>query len=137
MNKAQTSLEISVLLGAMLIILIIFIAINLDMTGLFVTTNSRNRISIALDDIVNTAETVFLQGSGARSRVLISLPANIYNASIENSTITFEIFSRFGGTVVPIYRIIDFNITGELPVTSGNHWVFIESFGRHVNVSLS
>jgi uncharacterized protein (UPF0333 family) len=136
MGKGQASLEISVVLGVMLIIILIFVTVNMDVSGVFLTSASRDKISLALDDIVNSAENVYLQGAGAKSRVFISLPGNIFNSSIQNKTIEFQIYSRFGGEA-SIYRIVDFNITGVLPNASGNYWVSVESLEGFVNVSVS
>lgn len=137
MSKAQTSLEISVILGIMLIIVVIFVTVNMDVSGVFITSASRDKISLALDDVSHAAESVYRQGVGAKSRVFISLPGSVFNSSIENQTLEFQVHSRFGGAPASIYRIVDFNISGVLPNASGNYWLSVESLEGLVNVSIS
>lgn len=135
MKRAQTSLEISVILGVMLIIVVIFLVVNTELSGVFTTKYSRDKINLALDDISYAAESVYHQGIGAKKQAFISLPGNIFNSSIENNTLEFQIYSRYQGEPTSIYRILPFNVTGILPNESGNYWVTVESFGGYVNVS--
>ena len=133
MSKSQSSLEIAIIFGIMLLVFTIFLVLNTEMSAMITSRHSRSSISVALDDIAFTAQHVFIQGQGASSQVFISLPGNVIGSFIENNTIEIHQLGRNAPYVS--YRILPFNITGTLPNSSGNYWITVESFGGFVNVS--
>lgn len=137
-KKSQTSVEIIVILGILLIIFLIIFVVNSDMSSLFSSRFSNDKIKMSLDDIVLSSEMVYSQGRGAKTEIFISLPSNIYSSSIENNTLLYKTYPLIDTeSYHDIYRIVDFNITGSLPSSSGNYRMQLESFGGYVNVSYS
>ena len=132
--KAQISLEAAVVIGIMITILAILIGVNTDITSSFSIIQNDKNIDHTLQTITNSAHFVFQQGNGSRDEIWIFLPNNIHNASIDNQTIAFHLYSartgiRRMGVTVP------FPIHGTLPVNRGRHRLSVESFGDFVYVS--
>ena len=138
MKKSQTSVEVAVIIGILLIIFAIFLSINIDMQGIFSSRYSQDRIRLALDDISSAADLVYTQGNGSKSEVFISLPSNIINSTISDNTLTFHTYPAAGNADShQVYRTMDFPVSGTLPNSSGNYIVVVESLGGSVNVSYS
>lgn len=133
-TKSQSSVEISAIMAVLLIVLGIIVAVNLDVSSMFVSKYSRDQINLALDDISNGIDLVYFQGNNSKTTVYVTLPSGIKNSSIENGTLLFNIHSD-GNSYSQIYRILDYNVTGTLPFEKGSYLIAIESFGGYVNVS--
>jgi hypothetical protein len=81
---------------------------------------------------------VYTQGVGAKTVVTFTLPSNVYNTSILNRTITVNTYPVADTDLyVPVYRVVDYNISGTLPNLSGTYVVQLTSLGGFVNVSYS
>lgn len=132
-KRSQSSVEITIIMAIFLIVLGIIISVNLDLSSTYTSKYSRDQINLALDDISNGIDLTYFQGNGSKTVVYITLPSGIKNTSIENQTLLFNIYS--GDSVSQIYRILDYNITGSLPSSSGKYSMSIESFGGYINVS--
>ncbi|MGM5483683.1 MAG: hypothetical protein ACQER9_02065 [Nanobdellota archaeon] len=135
-KKGQTSVETAVILGIMLFILLIFLVANFEMNNSFRSKYSDEKIKLSLNKIARGAERVYYQGNGSKTEEIISLPSNIYNSSLDGNTITFNVFPS--GDIdgfIPVYTILDFNVSGNLPNKSGKYLIEIESFEGYVNVS--
>ena len=134
--KSQTSFETLIIMAVMIIIILILLVFNTDLSATFSSKYSRDKIKNALEDIANTAELSYNQGIGAKNKVYISLPNIIINSTVSGQTLTFNVYSNVNEEgYVPIYKNLNFNVTGSLPSTAGNHWVILESQGGSVNVS--
>lgn len=136
--KSQVSIEMAVILGIALIILAIFFFVNSDVQSSFNSKYSSDVIKTSLEDIAIAGKAIYVQGVGAKTTVTITLPSNVYNTSITNRTITVNTYPTIDTEFfVPVYRIVDYNISGTLPNASGTYVVQLTSLGGFVNVSYS
>lgn len=137
-NKGQTSVEITVILGIMLLVLVIFLVANTNTSAIFQSKFSKDQVQNSLDSVASAAEFVYAQGSGAKKEVLITVPNSVQSASVGNRTLTFNLFPTGDfESSVPVYKIVDFTISGSLPTSSGNYIIQVKSLGGYVNVSYS
>jgi hypothetical protein len=137
-KKAQVSIEMAVILGISLIVLAIFFVINTDVQSTFNSKYSNDILKTSLEDLATSGKSIYVQGVGAKTTVTITLPSNVYNASIANRTITFNTYPVVDTDLfVPVYRIVDYNISGTLPNASGTYIVQLTSLGGVINVSYS
>jgi len=136
--KSQVSIEMAVILGITLIVLAIFFVVNSDVQASFNSKYSNDIIKASLNDIAIAGKSVYVQGVGAKTSITITLPSNVHNATITNRTITINTYPVVDTEFyVPIYRIVDYNISGTLPNTPGTYVLQITSLGGYVNVSYS
>ena len=132
--KSQSALEMLIIIGVLMVVFLIVISINTDLSSTLTASQSHTKLRAALDDVAQEAELVYSQGQGAKSRVFISLPGNIKNSSITDFQLSFNVYNSQGG-VSTVARSLAFNVTGTLPNSSGNYWVTVESLGGLVNVT--
>ena len=88
-----------------------------------------------VNDIADAAESVYMQGVGAKTKLFLTIPANIQNATIENRLIKLSFASD--GNTRDVYRATDFDIQGNLTVTEGAYWVYLTSKDDYVEVLLN
>lgn len=133
-KRSQTSLEVIMILALMLGVFIIIIVSNnsvLSLTGSRVDSAQANQ---ALDEVVDAATQAYQQGAGAKTRVLVTIPNSVWNASVDNRTLTLNLYGK-AGQAQSFYRVAGFQINGTFPNTSGRHWVDVEAFSSYVNIS--
>jgi uncharacterized protein (UPF0333 family) len=137
-GRGQTSVEITVIIGGLLLVFLAFFAVNSDISSTFNSRFSNDKLVVALEDIGQAAEMVYLQGEGAKTEVFISVPNNVQSSGVSDQTLTFYTYPiTDSDNYHPVYRILDFNVSGTLPNMSGNYLVSVESYGSYVNVSYS
>ena len=132
--KAQTSLEIIMILALMLTV---FLAIIVSNSGVMSTLSARlneDKARVALDQMADAATSVYEQGSGAKTRVYVSLPSSVFNSSVANETLVLSVYTS-GDNAQDVYRLLGINVSGTIPNASGNYWVNAESFEHYVNMS--
>ncbi len=135
MVKSQASVEMTVILAALLTVFVIILSVNSDISSLFTSKYSKDQANLALNSVCSYAEFVYNQGEGARKQISITLPSNIYNSSISNQTIEFNLYSSKVGYYSQIYCLLDFDVNGTLPNSSGDYIITLSSVGSFVNVT--
>ncbi|MEM4662691.1 MAG: hypothetical protein QXM75_01590 [Candidatus Diapherotrites archaeon] len=122
-EKGQSSVEVLVILTFGLIVLIAIIAYsNQSMVELQIERQQKTAL-ISVSDLVNAANAVYKQGEGARKKVFFSVPSSIdpNRSGIEGSSIFFNVAGS------DIYAKADVNLVGTIPLTPGEHWVWVEA----------
>jgi uncharacterized protein (UPF0333 family) len=133
-SRAQVSLELIIILAFMLGV---FLAIIVSNNTVLSTTNARvnaDKANTALTAVADAASLVYQQGSGAKSRVYVSIPENLFNSSVYNETLRLDLYAK-EQKIQTVYRILDFDVDGRLPNASGTFWITVEAFDTYVNVS--
>ncbi|MBU2561187.1 MAG: fibronectin type III domain-containing protein [Nanoarchaeota archaeon] len=133
LKRSQAAAEMLVILAIGLAVLLTILVIN-DR----IMTGTRGRIELtkarnAVDSITGAAELVYQQGVGARTRVFIDLPDETLSFSASGQTLTMQLYA--GGSLNNVYRSLDFNVSGTLPATAGNHWLYVEAKEGYVQIS--
>jgi len=133
-KKSQLSIELIVIMGVFIVIFTALLSMNIKGTQNQKQINNFDKINLALSEIYSSSEKVFMQGEGAKERKLIYLPGNIRGQLIYENSLIYNVSSGIQGVNQTISRKLDFNITGELPITEGYHWITVESFGGYVEI---
>lgn len=87
----------------------------------------------AVDEITEISTIVYSQGAPAKITKNIQFPSNIISTSISDKMIRMEM--RYKSASNDIFNIVEFNVTGTLPTTSGNHRISIEAISNGVNIT--
>lgn len=134
MKRAQTSLEIIIILGVLLLVFAgILLSSQVAINGVSVGAHN-DQVTYGLDRVAQSAQEVYAQGVGAKKRVFIELPKSVATSSVDNRTLQIGLYVQEGG-VQSIYRVTDMTMNGSLPSSPGGYWVNVEVFDTYVNVS--
>ncbi len=126
-------MEMIIILAIALSILLTILAVNNKImtgtSGKIASTKART----AVDSLSDSAELVYQQGIGSRTRVFITLPDEIQTFAASEQTLDMQLYA--GGNLKDVYRSFDFNVSGTLPTEEGNYWIYIESKQGYVDIS--
>lgn len=132
-KKSQAAMEMLIVLAIGLsILLTILVVSNKIMTGTsgkIASTKART----AVDTLSDSAELVYQQGVGSRTRTFITLPDEIQGFTASEQTLTIQLYA--GGSLKDVYRTSDFNVNGTLPTDEGNYWIYAEAKQGYVEFS--
>jgi len=130
MKRGQASTEMLIIIG--MAVIVIGLVVVYSQTTLFSVKDQYkdNQARLAVDEITNTAEYIYQQGLGAKTRVYVTIPNNVAysNVTANYVSITFD----NGNTIA---SSVDFNVTGSLPENDGSYWIEVESQGNYVYIS--
>jgi uncharacterized protein (UPF0333 family) len=129
-RRGQVATELLIILSVVLVVIAILI-VSMQ-TSLFSAKSEykENQARLALDDVKNSAEFIYHQGLGARTTVYITIPKNVAYTNVTTNyiSITFD----NGNTIV---SSLDFNVSGDLPDSSGGYWIEMETRENYVLLS--
>ncbi len=132
MKRAQAATETIIIIAiALVIFLAVFVYNQTNISNVasaFEVTMARS----AVDTIANTAELMYQQGAGAKTKVYVNFPSSIKSVSVQNQTLSLVLYGQ--NSDITIYRNLDFTLVGELPTSEGNQWIIIYSGGTYVSV---
>jgi len=130
-NRGQASVEIIVILAVSLIIFAFIFQYSSDAASYADSSLKFLKAKLTVRELVLSADRVYSQGYGARSRVTIYLPANVNSTSVGNSTILVRLDAGKGFTdVVGKTRG---PVCGSIPIEAGSSIVDIRYLGGCVH----
>src|SRR3989344_5131814 len=109
--KSQVAVEYMVIIAIALVIATPIVYYSLTEAN---TEVKLNEINSALNDLKNTAETIYTLGPGSKDYIPITLPAGIESFSISGKEILFKL-RIFEGTS-DVFIITKANVTGDIPI---------------------
>ncbi|MBW2965951.1 hypothetical protein KY342_02490 [Candidatus Woesearchaeota archaeon] len=132
-KKSQAAMEMIIILAVGLIILgSVLVVNNKIMTGTSGRIES-TKARTAVDTLSDSAELVYQQGVGSRTRVFVALPDEIQSFNASGQTLNMQLYA--GGSLKDVYRSLDFNVSGTLPSEEGNYWIYVEAKQGYVDFS--
>lgn len=131
-KRGQSSVEILVLLAVGLAVVLAVVVANNNAVSSVSSQLNAERAKSAVNYIANTAELVYRQGTGAKSRIFVSLPSGIESVNISSNAVEL-LMSQEGKRGV--YRTFSFNVSGNISSGEGSYWVAIEAKSNHVSIS--
>lgn len=90
----------------------------------------------SVNAIAKGADYVYSLGVGSKTRILVTIPTNVINYSIVYNSITYNIRSS-SGSVSTVTAFTKANLTGFLPINSGNYYIALNMTEQGVVVSIS
>lgn len=120
-RKAQAATETLIILGVAFAVLLAVIFSSTDIMNMFSASEKASKAGLMLEDISNAVDLVYSQGEGAKTRVYVTVPADVVSSSV----LADRLEIRFRNDT--IHRSFSHNITGQLPAEEGNYWVIIEA----------
>lgn len=132
-KRGQASTEMMVVLALVFVLLAFVLTINQGiMSGIQGEYDSR-KAKIALDKVVQAGKLAYQQGEGAELKIYITIPPNIEGIDVQGREI--NITMNINGQKNLIYRVTDYNVTGQIPAAEGNYWLRVKSEQLYVNFS--
>ena len=89
----------------------------------------------AVDKITDMSRIVYAQGAPAKITDKVRFPGNILSTTVSNQMIIIKVSA--GSASNDIFNIVDFNVTGSLPTTSGVYRISVEAIDYGVNISVA
>jgi hypothetical protein len=136
-KKAQSSMEILILMG-----FLTFIIIGILSIGYFYSSTINDRIKSSqlnnfANKITSTAETVFYAGSPSKLTIFVYLPEGVGNIQIieNNIVVTYNLSTGKNVISFPSNVPISENISAEISSTSGIKNIIIVANESHAIVS--
>jgi len=83
--------------------------------------------------ITDNAESVYYLGEPSKTRIKVYMPENVEEAIISNKEVTFRVKTQSG--ITDISHISSVNLSGDIAITPGIHYISIESKGDYVWLS--
>jgi hypothetical protein len=130
-RRSQVAVEYLVIMAFVLLILLGLISLNQGLLDSFGGQFRASKARIAIDDLADAADSVYIQGVGAQTRVFISLPKGINTTLISNHTLLLSLNAPDSGRN-DIYRNLNFPVNGFLPREEGNYWITVRAMPGYV-----
>jgi len=137
--KGQAAVEWMVILGVAILVLGVMLSMNEESLQFFETSLRVSKAKASLSQLKNGADFVYSQGSGAKTRVYITIPAatnfSVRTLAAGQGEITATVYVRGKPEVFDAYT--DANLSGTLPQKSGAYNIDIGYDGDDVVFSRS
>ncbi|RMF54849.1 fibronectin type III domain-containing protein [Candidatus Woesearchaeota archaeon] len=136
MKKHQAAVEFIIILSMIMISLFVVLVVNDDVSTSVEGQHQRAQVESFLDDLGTALEQAYQSGVGTKTTVLVDLPNNVQEVSIQNNTIIITLLQD--GVPTHVYRNFDFPISGSFDINEGTQEIPIEitsngvSFGEEV-----
>ncbi|MBD3388459.1 MAG: hypothetical protein GF416_05255 [Candidatus Altiarchaeales archaeon] len=139
MRRGQAAVEWVVILSVAILILAVMLSFN-EENYLFFRNNMKvSKAKAALNELKNSADFVYSQGSGAKTRVYVTIPVetNITIETLSTGTgqIQAEVLVNGEREYFDVYT--EANLSGSLPEKGGSYCVDIECLGEVVSITRS
>lgn len=132
-SRAQVGLEYIVLFG---LVLAVTLGIAYSFYNDFQFKSREFQARIAVDKLVDAADTVAAQGQGSSTRVLVYFPSGISNATASGREVSMTVLST-GGRAVTMFDVTLANLTFSQLPTIENRYSFLVTFtGINVTIAL-
>ena len=132
-KNGQASTEYMIVIGISMLLLTPVILIGNDAVRDLKYKTDNIIAREAVDEITEISTIVYSQGAPAKITKNIQFPPNIISTSISDNIIRIEM--RYKSASNDVFSIVEFNVTGTLPTTSGNHKIIIEAINYGVNIT--
>ncbi len=119
--RSQVAIEYLMIIAIILVIATPIIYYSLTEANIEI---KKNEIESALNDLKNSADTLYTLGPGSKDYIPISLPDGIESVSISSKEILFKI-KIFGG-ISDVFIQTKANVTGNIPIIKGIHYIPLE-----------
>ena len=132
--KSQVAVEFLIIVSVAFMIILPF---TFYANQLLISYKDDTKISLAkntVNKLGGSVDWVFSQGPAAKQTLEIYIPDDIYNISLENKTILFQIRTSAGVTDV-FYETVPL-LNGSLPTTSGYYFVSLTAYTDYVNITV-
>lgn len=132
-SKAQFSMEYLLMMGFTLMLLIPTIILFASESNNIKSDMGLSQITQITIKLSEKAEEMYYQGSPSRTTVKASFPEHIENITISGKDIVFY-YRNSDNTLQTIVQTCQINVTGNLSVSKGIHFILIKSEGDYVSI---
>lgn len=127
--KSQTALEYLMLitLGMVIVIPVFYYSLTYSSDAI-----KNEQAQDAVNTLAKTADYVYSLGVGSSAKVLITIPQNVKNSSVEGKVILIKLELSSG--VTDIKATTKANVTGGIPTVAGTYTMFLNMTGTMVEI---
>jgi hypothetical protein len=133
--KAEVAVEYLVIVTFAIMVLIPYILYLNDVSQGYSETNKLTIARNSVDKLGQTADWVYSQGEGARTKIDVLVPDGVESIEFMNRTINWKVRTSAG--ISDVYYVAVANVTGSIPTTPGYKSILIQAMRDGVNVSTS
>ena len=133
LKSAQASMEFLVIFGFVFLMMVPLIIIFFDQTGTVEDAIAGNQLRNIAIKIADKAESVYYTGGTSKTTLKVYFPDGLTSFNITSRTIIFG-YTTKKGVFQNIEAVSIVNITGNLSVTPGIHYIEIQSNGGLVSI---
>ena len=131
--KGQSAIEYFTIVGIGLLIATPFIVLVQEDVISLQTDSADARFSASLDEMVNAVERSHALGEPASTSFTLNVPGGIESSTIESNFVIFT--QNRTGQPSNVTRMMDADISGNLPVDEGSYQGEAEAWNGQVNIS--
>jgi hypothetical protein len=137
--RGQAAVEWIVVMSVGILVLAIMLSLNEDSFQLFRGSVRVSQTKAALNDLKNAVDFVYSQGTGARTRLYVTVPpsVNVTFGTLPGGSGQIQAVVYVGGKSEYFDVYTDAAIVGSLPNAAGGYCVDVEYQGDAVNISRS
>lgn len=132
--KAQTSVEMIVVLSVLFLVLIVIFATSSQTIFGYNTIQEERQSIIALDSLATAANRIYIQGDTAFETIRIRFPSNVESLEFDSNLIILNSYGN-NNQILKTIRAVPFLIEGEIDIVSAVQLITLTSNGTHVLVS--
>jgi uncharacterized protein (UPF0333 family) len=132
-GKGQSSIEMLIILGFVVVILVPLIAIYYSQAKDATEQIIMHQADRIAKQVTDNAETVYYLGAPSKTTLHVYMPEKVENISIANNELVFTI--RVGDLTSEVVQGCDVNITGTIANHPGIHVIVIEAKGGYVSIT--
>ena len=132
-KNGQASTEYLIVIGISLLLLTPIMLIGNNALVDLKHTSENVIAQDAVNQIKEMSQIVYAQGSPAKMTKKVKFPRNIMGTTVSHQTIIITLNYKSLPNDIP--AMVDFNVTGSLPTTSGTHKICVEAIDYGVNIT--
>ncbi len=130
--RSQTAVELLVVLAIGLIVIgIIFVSSYERLAGSQAALQVAEA-QAAASDLAKAADTVWLEGAGAKKKVFVDLPEGINDSMVSGNTIRFKV--AVPGGLTDVAAKSSALLFGSIPLRTGGQWVIVSATESGVRI---
>jgi uncharacterized protein (UPF0333 family) len=135
-KRGQTSMEFLILFGFVFLMIIPLVVIFYTQSYETKDALNSNQIRNVETKIADKAESVYYLGEPSKSTLKAYFPDNVVNITIRGREIMF-FYRTNSNTIQEILVTAPVNMTGNLSILSGIHYIIIQNRGDLVSITES
>lgn len=133
-KRGQVSIEFITIFGFIFLMTIPLIVIFFDQMGSVQDSISSNHLRNIAIKITDKAETMYYLGQPSKTTIKAYFPERIEYITISDREVVFG-YMTTSGTVQEAISISQVNISGNLSIKPGIHYIVVESSGDEVLIA--
>lgn len=131
--KSQAALEYMIVISLALVFIIPFFLLAQNSVRDLDSNINLIESKETVEKLSDGVKLVYAQGEDAKMSIYVKFPKNIVSTHVVQQMVIINI--GVDSMNNSIFEVFDFNVTGTLPATYGNHKIILTNINNTVNIS--